>query len=141
MKRNLRTYACVAEQFASRTWTSAQIEQKQADELRRLIAYAAEHSPFHRRRLEKLNLGDLYPSDLSLLPIMTKADMMASLDEVFTDRRLSRRIVEPALADTGPKPNVILEQYVSLASFASAEYSPRCEHVEAGLRLRYGVGP
>lgn len=112
--------AGVAGQFARRTWTSAQIEQKQADDLRRLIVYAAEHSPFHRRRLEKLRLDDLHPSDLSLLPIMTKADMMASLDEVFTDRRLSRRMVEPALADTGPEPNVILEQYVALASGGSS---------------------
>ncbi len=112
--------AGIAEQFARITWTSAQIEQKQANDLRRLIAHAAEHSPFHRRRLEKLHLGDLHPSDLSLLPIMTKADMMASLDEVFTDRRLSRRVVELALTATGPEPSVILDQYVALASGGSS---------------------
>ena len=47
---------------------------------------------------------------------MTKADMMASLDEVFTDRRLSRRVVEQALGATGPEPSVILDEYVALAS-------------------------
>lgn len=112
--------AGIPDQFGRRTWTSAQIQHRQADDLRRLIAYAAEHSPFHRRRLDKLRLDDLHPSDLSLLPIMTKADMMASLDEIFTDRRLSRQTVELALADTGPKPTVILEHYVALASGGSS---------------------
>jgi len=112
--------AGVAEQFARRTWMSAQIEQKQTDDLNRLIAYAAESSPFHRRRWEKLRLDDLHPSDLSLLPIMTKADMMASLDEVFTDRRLSRRVVDSALTDPGPEPTVILDEYVALASGGSS---------------------
>ncbi len=112
--------AGVAEQFARRTWTSAQIEHKQTDDLHRLIAFSVEHSTFHRRRLENLNLADLHPSDLSLLPIMTKADMMASLDEVFTDRRLSRRVVEQALGATGPDPSVILDEYVALTSGGSS---------------------
>ena len=52
--------AGTADQFGRRTWTSAQIQHRQADDLRRLITYAAEHSPFHRRRLEKLRLDDLH---------------------------------------------------------------------------------
>ncbi len=112
--------AGVPEQFARRTWTSAQIEQKQAQDLHGLIAFAVEHSPFHRRRLKGLNVDDLHPSDLSALPIMTKADMMASLDEVFTDRRLSRRVVEQALTANGPEPSVMLDEYVALASGGSS---------------------
>lgn len=126
--------AGVTEQFARRTWTAAQIEQKQVDDLRRLIGHAAEHSPFHRRRLANLNVADLRPSNMSALPIMTKADMMASLDEVFTDRRLSRRIVDTALTTApGAEPTVILDEYVALASGGSSGTRGAFVHDRAAL--------
>jgi phenylacetate-CoA ligase len=42
--------------------------------------------------------------------------MMAALDDVFTDRRLTRGIVEQALAATGTRPVPILDDYVALAT-------------------------
>jgi phenylacetate-CoA ligase len=97
-------------------WSRQQIEAARRAGLRALLAHALEHSPFHRRRL-----GDIDPSrfdlaDLASLPLMTKAEMMASLDDVFTDRRLNRGLVERALAATASEPVPILGQYTALAS-------------------------
>ncbi len=99
-----------------RRWSRQQIEAAQRAGLRALLAHAVEHSPFHHRRL-----GDIDPSrvdlpDLASLPVMTKAEMMAALDDVFTDRRLNRGLVERALAATASEPVPILGQYTALAS-------------------------
>jgi hypothetical protein len=48
---------------------------------------------------------------------MTKPEMMASLDDVFTDRRLNRALVEEALAATTSEPVPILSQCTALASW------------------------
>ncbi len=56
------------------------------------------------------------PGDLSALPVMTKTQMMDALDDVFTDRRLSRGAVESALAATAAEPVPILGDYIALAS-------------------------
>jgi phenylacetate-CoA ligase len=51
---------------------------------------------------------------------MTKAEMMAALEQVFTDQRLTREHVERALAATGTQPVPILDQYVALATGGSS---------------------
>ena len=71
-------------------WSAGRIEAAQRDGLRRLLAHAAEHSPFHRRRLAAVDIDRIDPADLSSVPVMTKSEMMAELDDVFTDRRLNR---------------------------------------------------
>src|SRR5579864_2440395 len=78
-------------------WSRQQIEACQRDGLRTLLAHAIAHSPFHRQRLRGIDPSRFELADLSNLPVMTKAEMMRSLDDVFTDRRLSRRLVEAAL--------------------------------------------
>jgi phenylacetate-CoA ligase len=110
------TVAGAVEQFERLTWNSVRIHQAQRDGLRALLLHADEHSPFHRRRLAGIDLTAIDPADLSALPVMTKTDMMADLDEVFTDRRLRCRDVEAALAISGAQTVPILDDYVALAS-------------------------
>jgi len=97
-------------------WTHEQIETAQRDGLRALLAHAIEYSPFHRRRLGDINPSRFDLSDLSRLPVMTKAEMMESLDDIFTDRRLNWALVEEALAATTNEPVPILGEYTALAS-------------------------
>ena len=110
------TVAGAVEQLERLTWDSERIHQAQRDGLRTLLHHAAEHSPFHRRRLAGIDLSTVEPGDLSALPVMTKSDMMDDLDDVFTDRRLCRRDVEAALTVTGAQPVPILGDYVALVS-------------------------
>jgi phenylacetate-CoA ligase len=81
-------------------WSRERIESSQRAGLRALLAGAIENSPFHRRRLGGIDPSRFALADLGSLPVMTKAEMMESLDEVFTDRRLNRGRAEQALAAT-----------------------------------------
>ncbi len=72
-------------------WTHEQIETAQRDGLRALLAHAIEYSPFHRRRLGDINPSRFDLSDLSRLPVMTKAEMMESLQRTSTDPRRVHR--------------------------------------------------
>lgn len=98
------------------SWSSEQIAEAQRSGLQCLLQHSADHSPFHRRRLSGIDLAGIDPTDLSMLPVMTKTDMMEGLDDVFTDRRLCRRDIESALAATDSEPVPILNDYIALAS-------------------------
>jgi phenylacetate-coenzyme A ligase PaaK-like adenylate-forming protein len=101
-------------------WNRDQIETSQRQQLRALLACAIENSPFHRRRLSNLDPGRFDLPDLPGLPVMSKAEMMESLDDVFTDRRLNRGLVEQALAATASEPVPILGRYTALVSGGSS---------------------
>lgn len=105
------------EQQARLTWSSEQISREQTNALRKLLAHAAEYSPFHARRLSSIDVSTVDPSDLAKLPVMTKTQMMESLGDVFTDRRLCCSDIEAALAETHDQPVPLLDgEYVALAS-------------------------
>ena len=59
-------------------------------------------------------------SDLAQLPVMTKTQMMANFDDVVTDRRLTRALVERHITDSATEPLLILGDYVVLASGGSS---------------------
>jgi phenylacetate-coenzyme A ligase PaaK-like adenylate-forming protein len=62
---------------------------------RRLLRYAARHSPFYQERLAGLDLDRCRPADL---PPLTKAEMMANFDALVTDQRVRRAGVEEFMA-------------------------------------------
>ena len=88
--------------------------------LRALVRHAKAHSPWHARRLRHVDPARLRGDDLSMLPAMTKADLMANWDEIVTDRRLSLAGAERHIAsvrDGGPA--YWQDQYMALASGGS----------------------
>jgi phenylacetate-CoA ligase len=101
-------------------WSAGRIRAAQRVGLRRLLAHAAEHSPYHRRRLAGVDIDRTDAADLSSLPVMTKSEMMAELDDVFTDRRLNRGLIEEALTATGAEPIPIRGENIALASGGSS---------------------
>ena len=108
--------ARMPEQIERVRWSSERIEASQREGLRALLAHALEKSPFHRRRLGDFDPARFELTDLGRLPVMTKAEMMESLDDVFTDKRLKRGMVEQALAATSTEPVPILGWYTALVS-------------------------
>ena len=66
-------------------------------QLRALLATRVERSPFHARRLAGIDPGRFELGQLAELPVMTKEQMMASFDELVTDRRLTRARAERQL--------------------------------------------
>ncbi|HSS91566.1 MAG TPA: hypothetical protein VLL69_19805 [Streptosporangiaceae bacterium] len=111
--------ARIPEHLERLSWSAGQIESAQRDGLRRLLAHAVAHSPFHRQRLARADVAGIEPAGLASLPVMTKADMMAAIDDVFTDRRLTLGAVEQALAATGDQPVPVLGRYMALATGGS----------------------
>ena len=101
-------------------WNADRLASHQQERLRALLAHAAEHSPFHRRRLGGLDASHFQLSDLARLPVMTKSQMMDSFDDVLTDRRLNRGLVEAHLAACQREPDLLFDRYVCLASGGSS---------------------
>jgi phenylacetate-CoA ligase len=101
-------------------WTRTQIEARQRDGLRALLTHAIDHSPFHRRRLRDVEVGRVGLNDLGQLPVMTKAEMMDGLADVYTDRRLTPDLVERALSMTTSAPVPVLGEYFALTSGGSS---------------------
>jgi phenylacetate-coenzyme A ligase PaaK-like adenylate-forming protein len=102
------------------TWSADEIVAHQRGRLRAVLGHAQEHAPWYARRLAGLDLDAVTPSDLSSLPILTKRDLMASFDDIVTDRRLTRDRVEGHLAATGTSPRYLDDEYLCLASGGSS---------------------
>ncbi len=123
-------------------WDAEKLARHQTDRLRTLLAAAKDRSAFHARRLAGIDPARFELADLQSLPTMTKTEMMASFDELVTDRRLTLGQVESHLHASRHGPALLLGHYVCLASGGSsgqrgvfvqtvAEYA---EHAAAILR-------
>ena len=101
-------------------WDAERLAAHQRDRLRALLACAIERSPFHARRLDGIDPGRFELADLAGLPVMSKEQMMAGLDELATDRRLTRARAEQHLAASAEEPSLLAGRYVCLASGGSS---------------------
>ncbi|MBE1549794.1 phenylacetate-coenzyme A ligase PaaK-like adenylate-forming protein [Mycobacterium sp. OAS707] len=91
--------AALVDHSARLDWTPAQIEHYREHQLRALLSFARQRSPFHARRLRALELSSVTVADLASVPVMTKADAQDSWDDIVTDRRLNRDRAERILAE------------------------------------------
>src|SRR5262245_21081717 len=86
------------EMFARLGWTAEQLCAGRQVGLRAMLAHAKARSPWHGRRLAGVEVDRVTEADLRALPVMTKDDLMAHFDEIVTDPRLHRDVVETHLA-------------------------------------------
>jgi phenylacetate-CoA ligase len=117
---NTRLRAALPEHLERRTWDAARLRAYQRDRLRALLRHAKSHSRFHAERLAGVDPARFELTDLSALPTMTRADMMAGLDDLLTDARLSRAVLERHLAGSTTEATALLGEYVVLASGGSS---------------------
>jgi putative adenylate-forming enzyme len=94
-------------------WTRAHLERQQAVRLAELRRFALERSPFYRR----LHQG-LETRPLEDLPIVTKAMLMESFDEVLTDRSVRLADLEAFLRQS-PGPHRFRGRYIVLSTSGS----------------------
>lgn len=113
-------FARLPAHVARLSWSAEQIAAHQRDALRSLLTHARAHSTFHAARLAGIEPDRLELPDLGCLPVMTKADMMASFDNVLTDPRLTAPLVREALATSGTDPRPLLDEYLCMASGGSS---------------------
>lgn len=81
--------AALPELVARHGWSAAELAAHRTTALRAALAHAAERSAWHGARLRAVDLDAIDASDLTALPTMTKADLMASWDDIVTDGRVS----------------------------------------------------
>ena len=112
--------ARIPEHIGRLSWSADRIAAHQIAGLRRLLAHAMEHAPFHARRLAGVNPDRFALEDLPSLPVMTKADMMEHFDEVVTGRRLTLAAVEAHLSKIQEEPELLAGEYLCLASGGSS---------------------
>jgi phenylacetate-CoA ligase len=108
------------EHIARLRWSREQVAAHQRDELRRLLAYAIERSPYHARRLAGIDPDAFELADLASLPAMTKPDMMASFEDVVADHRVTRAMVDGYLHSATERNALLLDDYICLASGGSS---------------------
>jgi phenylacetate-coenzyme A ligase PaaK-like adenylate-forming protein len=89
------------------TWPRARILAYQQEALREILRHAADASPFHRERIGHLVAAG---APLSDYPTMNKTILMAELDRIVTDPRLTRALVEQH-AGTNRAGHLLLDQY------------------------------
>jgi phenylacetate-CoA ligase len=106
--------------FARLGWSASRLRSWQRDRLRGLLASAATRSAFHARRLDGVDPARFELADLSRLPVMTKAELMADFDAVSCDPLLNRTAAERALAATGTEPTPLPGGYLCMATGGSS---------------------
>ena len=105
-QRHLEAYAARLEEEAERLTLPLEALHRVRDRrLRTLVRTAKERSAWHAPRLAHIDPDTVTGDDLSMIPVMTKADVMANWDDVVTDRRLTLEQAEAHLvhvASEGP---------------------------------------
>ena len=76
----------IGEHFERVAWPAERLRAERTARLRQLVGLAVERSPWHRDRLEGVEVGKLDEDALRDLPVMTKDDLMGNFDAIVTDR-------------------------------------------------------
>jgi phenylacetate-coenzyme A ligase PaaK-like adenylate-forming protein len=102
------------------SWSAGQLAGWQRARLRMLLARAIDRSPFHTARLAGIDPARFELADLPRLPVMTKAQMMERFEEVVTDQRLTRDVVDQHIAASVAEAALLFGDYVCLVSGGSS---------------------
>lgn len=116
-------------------WSAEELTAHRRRQLRQLVRVALDRSPWHRQRLQGVDPEELDESSLAALPVMTKADLMSSFDDIVTDRRLSLRLAEAQLADDAS--GYLLGRYRAVSSGGSSGHRGVFVYDWAGWALYY----
>lgn len=95
-------------QFNASRAAPERVREAQERRLRRLLALAAERSPFYRAKYRGI---DLARCGLDELPTTNKAELMAHFDEVVTDRAVTRAGLEAFVDDPANVGKLFLGKY------------------------------
>jgi phenylacetate-CoA ligase len=113
-------FAALPEHFQRLALPPDQLSDFQRDRLRGLLATAIQRSAWHARRLRGIDPARFELADLAGLPVMTKTQMMASFDELISDRLVTREAADGALAATRDEPRPLPGGYLCMATGGSS---------------------
>lgn len=129
---------------------AAAIQERQQQRLDDIITFARAHSPFYRELYAHLP-EDI--ADLSVLPPVTKPQLMERFDDVLTDRAVKRQDVDRFVADPKNIGRLFHDKYLATTTsgtsghpgiFVADEFtrsvSGVIQRIRGGLMSWYGVG-
>jgi phenylacetate-CoA ligase len=121
-QRHVQGYAARVQDEADRlTWPLEMLHRLRDERLRALLRTAKARSRWHAERLAHVDPGTVTGDDLSMIPVMTKADVMAHWDEIVADPRVTLEGAEAHLVDVASKgPAYLLEEYHVLTTGGSS---------------------
>ncbi len=96
-------------------WPVERIREERQQRLRSLVHVAKEKSAWHHARLKNVDADTITEADLSKLPVMTKADLMANFDQIVTDKRLTLQKVNAHVSSLR-EDRYLLDNYHVIAS-------------------------
>ena len=114
---------CLRELEESQWWPLERIQQLQSERLQRLIHYAYANVPYYRNLMDA---GGISPgrirsgSDLSLLPVLTKADVREHMSELLADGFPRSELVEGRTGGSTGEPLVFYSSRESRWSYGLA---------------------
>jgi phenylacetate-coenzyme A ligase PaaK-like adenylate-forming protein len=125
-------------------WPRERMQELQQNRLTRLVRHAAGASPFYKQHLADIDLSR--PIELKALPTVDKRTIMASFDEVVTDRRVQLADIEREMSVH--RGGYYLKRYRIHASSGSSgqkgvwlwDHSERAAAMAATMRLRVMLG-
>lgn len=143
-----RMFDILPQHLARLEWPLDRLHAEREAALRATVTHARTHSPWHRARL-----ADVDPGDLRAMPTMTKDDLMDHFDEIVTDPRLTRDVVETHLAGLTTDAYLLDDHHVCASGGSSGRRGafvfdfegwivPFTSYLRFNLRLRQQVfGP
>jgi hypothetical protein len=114
-------FARLPEMTAHIGWSREQLRGERERRLRELIDTAVQRSPWHRARLSGHDPSTVTEDTLAGVPIMTKDDLLEHFDEIVTDPRLRRDLVEAHLHGCARTPTCSIVTTPSPAAAPAAD--------------------
>ena len=97
-------------------WDAGRLAAERERRLRELLVWAADRSPFWRERLAGRDLASFTESDLSSLPVLTRAEMMAEFDRVVTVPGLTLAWVQQHLDQSDGDRGYLDDEYQAIVT-------------------------
>src|SRR5579872_3935745 len=122
MKRQLQLLPLLLEMQRRTSWNRAQILAAQERQLRSLLQYMWDHSPFYRDLYRSYGIAakDLAHIPLNELPFTSKELLMEHFDEVVTDERLKKHVLEQWIENHPETRETFADEFVVLHTSGSS---------------------
>jgi phenylacetate-coenzyme A ligase PaaK-like adenylate-forming protein len=119
-RRHMADAMALAPQMIERLdWSADRLAAHRRQQLRAIVAHAMVRSPWHRERLDGVDLMRLDEDTLRELPPMSKGDLMGNFDRIVTDPRLTLPRVNAHL-ETVQQNGYLFDRYTALTSGGSS---------------------
>ncbi len=100
--------------------TAEEISKYRTAKLQKLLKHVVSYSKFYQKRFKHLDIEKITADDMSMIPHMTKEDMLEHWDDIVFDKRISYDKANTFLQTKGVDEKCLFDQYHLWASGGSS---------------------